>query len=243
MTLNRSLIAYLVLLHLLLGLVLVKSDFLQRTRGYLGVLPPEMTRHYHDMVAYHRRMDEQVPDGAVVFIGDSITQSLAVSNVSTNSFNYGIGSDTTFGVLQRIGTYRSLNRAETVVLAIGVNDLKRRDPDEIIRNYEHILEKLPKGMNIVISALHPVDDRLQGGLRSNQRIQQVNQSLKQLAEASDLRVYCDITPLLIDSDGNLKAAYHVGDGIHLSAAGYALWTEALRNAIGKLRQDPQAALN
>ncbi len=242
MTLPKPLIAYLIVLHLALALVLMKSDFLQRVERHFGGLPPELSEHYHHMLAYHRRIDKQVPAGAVIVIGDSITQSLAVSNIADNSFNFGIGSDTTYGVLQRLHTYQSLDKAETIVLAIGVNDLKRRDPDEIIQNYTHILAMLPPSAKVIISALHPVDDRIQGELRSNQRIRQVNRGLKQLADTSEQWLYSDTTDMLSDSDGNLKAFYHEGDGIHLSAAGYALWTQALRNAISQLQQKPQTSL-
>ncbi len=237
---HKYLIIYGVVLHLALALVLIKSDFLQRVNSHLGGLPPELSKHYYSMLGYQSRMDGQVPDGAVVFIGDSLTQSLAVSNISPNAFNYGIGSDTTLGVLQRLEVYRSLARAETVVLAIGVNDLKRRDPDAIIENYQSILQRLPKQAAVVISALHPVDEKMRSSLQTNRRIQQVNQGLRKLADASATRAYCDITPQLAGADGNLKPAYHVGDGIHLSAAGYALWTAGLKAAIETLRRNRKA---
>ena len=232
-----------VLLHLALGLVLMKSDFLQRIGHQLGIQKSELTKHYLSMLAYHSRIDKQIPDGATVFIGDSITQSLAVSNVAANSFNFGIGSDTTYGVLQRLDTYRHLHRAKTIVLAIGINDLKVRDPEETLLNYERILNKLPKGVNVVISTLHPVDDQLRGRGVNNQRIQQINRGLKILAKASEQRVYTDISSLISGSDGNLKAAYHVGDGIHLTPAGYALWTVALRDAIRELEQNQHRSPN
>lgn len=231
---SKYLIAYLIVLHLALGLVLMKSDFLQRVRSYLGELPPELSTHYHSMLAYHSLMDNQAPEGAILFIGDSITQSLAVTNIAPKSINYGIGSDTTLGVLQRLGVYKSLGRAEVIVLAVGLNDLKRRDPDAIVRNYAQILKRLPQDAGVIISAIHPVDEAKRGPQQSNRRIRQVNQGLERLASSDPRWVYTDAGRRLGDSRGNLKPAYHVGDGVHLSAAGYAIWTEALKAAIDVL---------
>ena len=235
MTHSKPLLVYMIMLHLVLGLVLMKSDFLERIERRLGSPPPELSEHYHHMLAYQHRIDRQVPDGAIIFIGDSITQSLAVSNISPSAINFGIGSDTTYGVLQRLNLYSSLDRAEILVLAIGINDLKRREPDEIIHNYERILARLPQTAGILISAIHPVDERIQRGSRNNQRIQRVNRGLKQLAATDSRCHYIDITTRLSDSDGNLKAVYHEGDGLHLSVAGYALWTEALSKAVRELQ--------
>lgn len=237
---SKYLIAYLIGLHLAFGLALIKSDFLQRISRHLGALPPELSSHYHSMVAYHSRLDTQAPEGAIVFIGDSLTQSLAVSNIASKSFNYGIGSDTTLGVLQRLEIYKSLGRAEAIVLAVGLNDLKRRDPDEIILNYGKILKRLPKNTGVIISALHPVDETKRGRHQSNHRIRQVNQGLQQLAKSDPQWIYTDAGTLLKDAQGNLKPAYHVGDGVHLSATGYAIWTEALKSAIDALRRNRPA---
>ena len=59
-------------------------------------------------------MDGLIPEGATIFIGDSITQGLATSAVSNQSVNYGIGSDTTLGVLKRLPYYNSMNSAKAV---------------------------------------------------------------------------------------------------------------------------------
>ena len=95
--------AYLIAIHVFLVIVLLNSDFIVRLSNKLGVgnhqtKSSELTAYYHRMLGYHERMDGNVPDGAVIFIGDSITQGLCVSEVALQSVNYGIGTDTTFAV-------------------------------------------------------------------------------------------------------------------------------------------------
>lgn len=118
---------YLLTVHALLIIVLLKSDFIDLVQNKLetcnhSVQSSELTPHYHRMLEYHKRMDGNVLTGSVIFFGDSITQGLCVSAVASHSVNYGIGSDTTFGVLERLKYYRSINRADVVVISIGVND-------------------------------------------------------------------------------------------------------------------------
>ena len=96
------------------------------------------------MLGYHKRMDGNIPDDSTIFIGDSLTQSLAVSAISPRSVNYGIGNDTLIGVLKRIGEYKSIYRSSMIVIAVGINDLKiGKNIEEILYNYEAIIKKIP----------------------------------------------------------------------------------------------------
>ena len=198
--------------------------------GAFGQTPDgDITEHYKRMMVYHQYMDGNVPEGAVVFVGDSITQGLCVSAVWDRAVNYGIGSDTTVGVLQRLPKYASMSRAAAVVIAIGVNDLKRRDNAEILGNYKKIMDAVPAGTPLVFSAVLPLDDRAKAEAENrNGRIRELNKGLAELC-ATDTRCYfVDITASLVDETGNLQPSFHVGDGVHLNTAGYAQWINDLR---------------
>jgi len=235
-------VTYLVCIHIVVVVVLLKSDFLDRVERKLGTFQtatrPEITEHYRTMLRYQIRMDGSVPEKAVIFIGDSITQGLSVSAVSPLSVNYGIGGDTTFGVLQRLPLYKSIGRASAVVLAIGINDIKRRSNDDIIRNYKKIIEQIPKRTPVVLSAVLPVDEKSRDEWhgRNQARTKELNLSLKKLAIAEDRVFFVDATPRIIDGSGNLAVEYHEGDGIHLNSRGYAIWIDVLRGGLKKARQ-------
>ena len=161
---------YLVLLHLLLLLVLVKSDFIELAAVKFGKLPKELTPSYYSLLAFQKRVDEQLSADSVIFIGDSLIQGLAVSEIAPNSVNYGIGADTTLGVLTRLGFYKSLSRARIIFIMIGLNDLKRRSNAEIITNYQKILEAMPKDRAVIIGAILPVDEKVSQVGSRNKRI-------------------------------------------------------------------------
>ncbi|MCC7376670.1 MAG: hypothetical protein IT581_18570 [Verrucomicrobiales bacterium] len=220
--------------------LLVCSAMLAVQTSWAADSPPkEITEHYTRMLRYHRRMDGHVPDQSVIFLGDSITQGLCTDAVAQPSVNYGIGSDTTVGVLGRLTTYsNSLSRASAVVLAIGVNDLLFRDNQEIAENYRRILERLPAATPVVCSALLPINDRTyaRGTPVTRERITGLNQLLRDVCAAFPRCVFVDAGPQLVDTDGNLQANLEDGDGIHLNAAGNQIWSAVLRAGLQKARQ-------
>ncbi len=181
----------------------------------------------------HAWMDGHIPDGSVFFIGDSITQALCVSSVAPNAVNLGIGGDTTWGLLNRIPSHPSLQRASLIVIAMGVNDLARRDNDEIIRNFRSILALLPARIPIIISSVLPVDERFHPHWKhqNNERIRSLNRQLEQLAIEHPHVTFCDSHSDMLDQRGQLRADFHVGDGIHLSTQGYSTWIQHLKQAI------------
>jgi len=223
-------VLYLIALYLVLAVAVVKSDFLERVWRRLGSPPPEMSDYYQTMLAMHLRIDPCVPPGSVLFVGDSIMQGLCVSAVADGAVNYGIGWDTTVGVLRRVRQYRSPARCRAVVLAVGHNDLGRRSNAEILANYEAILSAIPPHVPVVVSAVLPTDQSATGHKR-NARIADLNEGLARLCAARGRCYWVDSAAKLVDAAGNLDLRYHDGDGVHLSQAGYAVWMADLRTAL------------
>ena len=232
---KQIVITYIVCIHVLLGFALLKSGFVDRFQKKLGIRQTKQTEiadYLHPMVRLHTHMDDNVPDGAVVFIGDSITQGLCVSAVVALSVNYGISGDTTAGVLQRLATYRSMRRAGAIVMAIGSNDLNFRTNEQILRNYLSIAEQMPKNVPVIFSAVLPVDEKAHKRWRGwNQRIQALNADLKSFISKSKNLFFVDAGYFLVDVQGNLAREYHAGDGLHLNAKGNAIWIKELQKTI------------
>lgn len=240
---RRLLVTYVAFVHAILLLVVVKPDLVARFENRLGfrseTAQPEITDHFRRMMRYHERIDGSVPDGAVVFIGDSHTQGLCADAVIMPSVNYGIGSDTTVGVLSRLPKYCCLKRASAVVLAIGINDMKWRDNAAILANYKNILQALPSECPIVVSALFPVDaTALKDPRFSNTRVREFNQALDGLCGTDWRCVFVDVSSKLADEGGSLSKGLQDGDGVHLNNDGYQLWIEALRDALSQARKKP-----
>lgn len=211
------------------------STFVNLLKSRLSFILERVSPHYPRMVTYHERVDGNVPDGAVIFIGDSITQGLAVVAVTPLAVNYGIGKDTTVGVLKRVPLYKSLPRAEAIVLTIGVNDLRERSHDEQMSNYGLILEQMLPEVPLIVCAIHPVDERVWVEPEFNARIEAINEALELLCSEYPQSHFVDYGDAFVDDAGQLDSRYHVGDGLHLSTAGYEVWIEALRDALERIR--------
>ena len=239
---KRIILFYLVGIHLFLVVVLLKSNFIERVESKLGLDAdkPEITEFFHTMLAYHLRMDGNIPEKSVIFIGDSITQGLAVSAVASLSVNYGIGGDTTVGVLKRIQDYTSISKARTVVISIGINDMKYRKNDEIFANIKSIVEKIPQQIPLVFSAVLPIDEELKGSERRGwnaTRIKELNSRIKTWIEPLNNRFFVDAGSSLIDENGNLSDEFHIGDGIHLNSMGNAIWIGLLQGSLEDIQRD------
>ena len=213
---------------------------LWRRLGWAKTTPPEeLTETYYGRVGRHALSLGQVPPRPQVLIGDRITQGLDAQRLDPNAVNYGINGDTTLGVRQRLSLYNPvLKQARAVVLAIGINDLRFRSNQELLANYWAILATLPP-VPVLVSGILPVAEGAMGRvycLRGyNQRIQAINQALKQeLAGQAGRRFVDHSASLGRDGDGQLDRQFHCGDGLHLNARGYDRWAQNLRQHLQDL---------
>jgi hypothetical protein len=202
---KRAFIAYLVLLHLALASALWKR--------YTAESPfiPAMRQ-------VHQDMESNVPAGAAIFLGDSITQRLVTSNVAPLSVNYGIGWQRSDQLIESMKGYESIQRASAVYIAIGVNDLLQKRQDGIDGRYRTILQAIPARIPVVLSSVSPLptlDSDVVKGVR--------DAGARACAERPGC-VFVDLLALL-------PAAGLQPDKVHLSAQGYRLWIGALRQAL------------
>lgn len=229
---------YLIALHLLVAALIAFPDGVGRVESALGI-GREAHRlqeyYYLRTIDHHLYRDGSVPPGSVLIFGDSLAQGLHAPSVAPNAVGYGIGGDTAAGALRRLPRYRSVDRAGAVVLAFGANDVEAFDDETIVRNFRELVAAIPTSVPVVIGAALPVDEPLQraGSGRRQARLARLNASLRRLAESSPRLSHVDVWDRLIDARGQLADRFHTGDGVHLSPAGYALWSAALRRAVAR----------
>lgn len=224
---------YLVLLHLFIIVVLVKSNFIEKVSYRLSdeatVASGEITDHHRWMSGYYRDMDESIPEGSVLFFGDSLTQALPVNAVTPNAVNFGIGSETTAGLLRRAHDHKSsISKARAIVIAMGINDLHWRNNQAIVDNYQKFLQLIPEQTPVYISSILPVDESGPEVHEENEQLREINKRLAKVAEQFANVCYLDTHTPMTNEEGGLVPEYHRGDGIHLSPAGQAVWIKQLR---------------
>jgi len=195
---------------------------------------------YKSVLIFHKRREGNTPKQSVIFLGDSLIQGLAVTAVSKGAINYGIGNDTTRGLLLRLNIYdHSIRNASIVILAIGVNDLISYDLNKTKRNFQLIIENLRRKTNvpIIISGILPINEHIEYYKRNNRNISKINHHILNLATTYKDVTFIDMTQLLIDNKKQLKREYHIGDGIHLNKVGNIMWINKLKQTIKKIEHD------
>ena len=230
---KKYILIYLVSLHLFLIVILVKSNTISLVERKLGIPSPstELTSYYKTLVVFQQRIDKNSLDKAIIFIGDSHTQGLSTTAIHTNSINFGIASDTTIGVLNRIPLYSSIKHAKAIVLAVGINDLFIRTNSDTLKNLKQILKLLPKRIPVIVCAIFPVAQLAPEKSNLNKRIKSLNSEIKKLTQQNKNLHFLSINKLLLNGGHTLSKQYHIGDGIHLNTAGYKLWINELHKKL------------
>ncbi len=176
--------------------------------------------------------------GAVVFLGDSITQGwgggLGAAFPGMKVANRGISGDTTRGVLIRLEEDVVALHPAGVVLLIGTNDLEEgAAPDLVGSNIRLILAALERhnpSMPIVLCQVFPSSATKK---RPADQIKAVN-ALYLAAVKGDPHVHVlDTWSLFADSNGDAPAR-EFPDLLHPNEIGYARWAAALRPVLATL---------
>lgn len=225
--------------------------------GYLNDLPefPERWLNYRQAWAATKDADQ----GAVVFIGDSITDvwankygtgdwtPLAQSFDGLKTKNLGIAGDLSRGVLERIQDVIALN-PKAVNLLIGTNDFSFGDEfysnpkDEtvcrvIVGNIKLIIAELRRtqpNLPVIVNTVMP---------RGIPKILVLNALIKKDLSVIPRVYICDAYSVFVDGSTNQVKAGYTSDGVHPVKKGYDAWLEILRPLITKALTDRTARLD
>jgi lysophospholipase L1-like esterase len=120
-----------------------------------------------------------------------------------------------------------------VFILIGINDISRNIPDEIIlKNYARMISRIKAGSpstKIYFHTLMPTNEsfgKFKNHYHKEEHIRYVNDGLKELAKKEQITLI-DLFPVFLDKDGKLEKSYTV-DGLHLNTSGYLRWAELLK---------------
>lgn len=175
--------------------------------------------------------DTQKDQGAIVFLGDSITQGWSSTGSSFPGLkvaNRGIGGDTTRGVLIRLQEDVIALNPRGVVLLIGTNDLEEWAAPEIIAgNMKLILEALRQhnpAMPVVLCQVMPSSLTMR---RPAHMIRRVNELYMDLVKDEPQVTVLDTYALFANAQGDAPADLFP-DLLHPNITGYGRWAAALR---------------
>lgn len=205
---------------------------------YINIARKENNKynHFEAMTNIHKKKEGNIRDDSVLFFGDSLTESFCLSCFFHNGVNYGIGGDTTSGLLKRLPEYKSISTAKGVSISIGINDLRGIKSDnynKLIKNYTDIIELIPSNKKILLNSINPVDSNKLSGYQDDIKltISNINKDIEMLCNDRENCYFLNTAQYLADINGNLREKYHIGDGLHLSSSGYQIWGDLIAEAI------------
>ncbi|MDF1824986.1 MAG: GDSL-type esterase/lipase family protein [Verrucomicrobiales bacterium] len=227
-------------------LVFASSIFAEESKSFALPTPDEersyigegMLRRYSGYVTkwpqYRERWSKEVEkdQGAVVFLGDSITQGwrddFKGRFEGMKLANRGIGGDTTRGMLIRLKEdVLSLNPS-AVVMLMGTNDIEVDiAPKAIARNFEKIVAAIKEQSAetpIILCRTFPSSAEKN---RPRETIEEVNGLFEAVVKGDPQVTVIDTWTLFADENGDADPVWFK-DLLHLNEAGYRRWARALQ---------------
>lgn len=175
--------------------------------------------------------------GAVVFLGDSITQGWGKDFrglfPGVKLANRGLGGDTTRGMLIRLEDVTVLDPKAVVILA-GTNDIEVGiEPEKIAKNFELILETLEKydpEMPVVVCRVFPISPEKN---RPRETIEKLNGLFAATAKNFPQVIVLDTWTPFAAEDGNADPVWFK-DMLHLNPEGYERFAASLTPILATL---------
>jgi lysophospholipase L1-like esterase len=213
----------------------------------------------------HEQLVEKARRGGIdiYFAGDSITRRWGTSDApyrdlfdnwrrnffGWNAANFGWGGDTVQNVLWRL-TNGELDgvHPRVIVLLAGTNNIgaepRQGVAGEVVDDVSSgiaavlsVMRRKAPGATVILTGVTPRRDR-NGGMSLMPTIDAINRKVAALADGRSIR-YIDLNSRLVEKGGGLIDGMTV-DGLHLSAAGYQVWADALKPIFTDILGPPAA---
>lgn len=212
---------------LIAGFIMITvASFSQRTWDTI----PNLPELYKQRVELFKK--EPVVKEKIIFLGNSIPEAGNWKKLLGDStvINRGIGGDITFSMLLRLDDVVK-RQPSKVFLLIGINDISKGIPDEVIlENIFSIVSKLlSTNAQVFVQSIFPVNPSVKdfpSRFDKQEHVRIVNVQLQKYADRLKY-TFVDLYPKFIDKENRLDVKY-TNDGLHLNAAGYSKWVAILK---------------
>lgn len=170
------------------------------------------------------------PAGANLFIGSSSIRGWKLQKWFPDhpTVNRGFGGSHIADSVHYADRIIHPYRPRVIVLYAGDNDIAGgKSPERVLADYkkfvEVVREKLPQ-TRIVFVAIKPSIARW----KLVEKMRRANAKIREVTEQDELLEFVDIDEPMIGEDGRPREELFVKDGLHLSDAGYKLWSDLVR---------------
>lgn len=203
---------------------------------------PQLTKEQENILMTYRKLNQApLKEPGLIFLGDSIVEYFPIHELLQSPkymVNRGVRGYRTDLLQTHLDAHVFGTELDQIFLLIGTNDIGKEIPQkETLDNVEAVLQAIMRDFPLtkinLISVL-PVSQeeryKQKVSIRSNKKIQDLNQAYQELAQAYHQVSYVDVYSSLLDEVGQLAESYTT-DGLHLSVAGYRILAQALQEIV------------
>jgi lysophospholipase L1-like esterase len=194
---------------------------------------PTTDRWRREIDAY-LRADEQSPppEGAIVFTGSSSIRgwrTLENDFAGLDVFGRGFGGSSTIDVVRYADVLVIKHRPRMVVFYCGENDLtaKGTTPDDVYRHFRTFVDLVHRELpqtKIVFISLKPSPSRI----ALIEKFRETNTLIKSYIDTDPRLSYVDVFSAMLDEKGQPRPELFLSDKLHMTPAGYSIWTKLVR---------------
>jgi len=171
------------------------------------------------------------PKADVVFVGSSSIRKwdLAKSFPGLNAVNHGFGGSQLSDSVHFFSRIVTPAKPRVVVLYAGDNDLSDgKTPDTVVKDFEKFLgridSELPDCQKVIFVCIKPSIKRWK--LRDAAR--ETNEQIRKICDKHPKAEYADVWAPALNAAGEPRRELLDKDDLHLTDAGYELWSSILR---------------
>lgn len=193
---------------------------------------------FEDAIRAFEAADRERPPkmGGILFLGSSSIRlwKLDRSFPDLQAINRGFGGSEISDSIEFAPRIVLPYRPKTIVFYAGDNDVAAGKPatrvEADFRRFAALVrEKLPK-TRILFVSIKPSLARW----KLVEVMRDANRRIRSFCDEDELLGYVDIDRPMLGEDGRPRPELFASDGLHLSDAGYKLWTEKVRSALEEI---------
>ncbi|MBW3542764.1 MAG: hypothetical protein KY476_21085 [Planctomycetes bacterium] len=192
---------------------------------------PRGPERWAEAIATFERSDAEnpPPEGAVLFVGSSSIRmwDLKKSFPQLDAINRGFGGSQIVDSTHYADVLILKHRPRLVVLYAGDNDIASgKSAETVARDFDAFVAKVHAGLpraHIVFIAIKPSLKRWS----LYDKIREANRLIASRCAKDERLEFIDVAQPMLGEDGRPRKELFVKDRLHLSEAGYRVWTDAL----------------